>query len=339
MSELDPWHPLDFRLTRRLRAAGLASVSEVITLNARELAALPGIGSGTLTRITTALAGSGLALAEDSYAPYECAREAEPARDAELRGYFLCDECSNAYQTLAFSGRPPEWRSGEVISGYCGHCNELKDVRLTQWYLCGVCDRVIRSIGRSLASVRYVEARWAQAFDKSSGLVLIENDPAELRPRGKRSDATRVAKADFRAMRESATILGLELKSGRSPLPGGGIGGSMGQFQLDTTDCDDMCAAAVELAAPIFLLHAQVIGRAYPPTERYEGVGLWFARPWDLLPNLAAIRRRPRETRDAAYFKTTAFRPFDEFPGYMASQFSTDLERMTEEGYPQLYVR
>lgn len=333
------WGPLDGRLSARLTAAGVSSLEELLSLNARDLGNLPRVGPGTISKILTALGTDGLSLATDPYAAYVCARHSEPARDAELRSYFLCDQCRSDYETLAFGSRPPEWTSGEVIEGYCGHCNELKDVRLTQWFLCGVCDRVVRSIGRSLASVRYVETRWAEAFDQPSGLTLIEDDPAELRPRGRRSDAGRVATADFRVVRDTTTVLGLELKSGRSALPGGGIGNPMAQFQLDTTDCDDISAAAAGLKAPVLLIHAQVVGRAHAPTERYQGVGLWFTRPWDLLPNLVAVRRRPRETRDAAYFRTTAFRPFEEFPSYVANGLPADLARMRSDGYPLLYSR
>jgi len=323
---------------RKLVKAGLASVDDLLALNEREILLLPGIGPGTVAEIVDALADGGLALAVDPYAAYVCARHNDTARDAELRAYFLCETCRDDYAHLAFSDREPEWVSSERVDGFCGHCNDRKQVRLTQWFLCGTCDRVIRSIGRSLASAKYVEARWAEAFGNAPDLTLEETDAVELRPRGKRSDPSRVATADFVATTShGVTALGLELKSGRSALPGGGIGSPMAQFQLDTTDCDDISAAADALDAPVFLVHAQVIGRAHAPTERYEGVGLWFARPWDLLPNLEAVRRRPRETRDAAYFKTTAFRPFSDFTRYFDEEFPADLAEAEQFGFPPLY--
>lgn len=295
---------------------------------------------GTVRSIVAALAAGGLSLAVDPYAAYTCARHSETARDAELRGYFLCDPCRTDYAQLAFSDRDPEWVSTEELEGYCGHCNHLKQVRLTQWFLCGTCDRVIRSIGRGLASAKYVQATWDQAFGSTSNLTLEETDPVLLQPRGRRSDPARVATADFVATwSHGVTALGLELKSGRSALPGGGIGVPMAQFQLDTTDCDDISAAVGALDAPVFLVHAQVIGRAHAPTERYEGVGLWFARPWDLLANLEAVRRRPRETRDAAYFNTAAFRPFSDFRRYLDEEFEADMQEMYQFGFPALYMR
>lgn len=325
---------------RKLFAAGVTSIDELLAMNEREVLRLRGIGRGTVSQLDAALAAAGRSLAVDPYAAYVCARHSEPARDAELRGYFLCDACRDDYSHLAFSDREPEWVSGEKVDGYCGHCNELKQVRLTQWLLCGTCDRVIRSIGRGLASAKYVAARWAAAFGSTSNLTLTETDPVQLQPRGRRSDPGRVATADFVATwSHGDTALGLELKSGRSALPDGGIGNPMAQFQLDTTDCDDISAAAGALDAPVFLVHAQVIGRAQAPTERYEGVGLWFARPWDLLPNLEAVRRRPRETRDAAYFKTAAFRPFGDFTRYIDEEFKADLEEMNQFGFPALYRR
>lgn len=325
---------------KKLLRAQIVSVEQLLALNERELRSLPGIGPTTITHIVSALKEAGLALAADPYAAYECARHSDVARDAELRAYFLCNSCREAYGHLAFGDRSPEWVSREQVEGYCGHCNERRGVRLTQWFLCGTCDRVVRSIGRGLASAKYVESVWADTFEGASGLSLRETDPVELRPRGQRSDADRVAIADFVADYVSGeAALGIELKSGRSALTGGGVGSPMSQFQLDATDCDDIRAAAVALKIPIFLVHAQVIGRAHAPTERYVGVGLWFARPWDMLQHLESVRRRPRETRDAAYFRTAMFRPFAEFPAYVKGRFCADLESMHRDGFPILYQR
>lgn len=294
-----------------------------------------------MARVVAFLEDRDRQLAPDPYAAYECARHGDAARDAELRAYFLCDTCRAAYSADAFSGLSPEWVSGERIDGYCGNCNELGIVRLSQWFLCGTCDRVMRSIGRGVASARYVEASWAETFGDSDDWRLVETDPVTLQPRGKRSDPRRSPTADFEVRTTSGQVVfGLELKSGRSALPGGsGIGSPMSQFQLDTTDCDDIASAAREICAPVFLLHAQVIGRALAPTERYVGVGLWFTRPWDMLPNLEAVRPRPRETRDAAYFKTVMFRPFSQLTAYVQSELTADLALMDREGFPPLYER
>lgn len=324
----------------RLNQLGIQTVEDLVALNERELLSLPGIGPKALTHIVDALAAQGRVLAIDLYAAYVCARHSEQARDAELRSYFLCDSCRDDYSTLAFSDRPPEWVSTERVDGYCAHCNSQTEVRLSQWFLCGTCDRVIRSIGRGVASAKFVEASWAAAFGSSGDLALVETDPVTLQPRGRRSDPSRMATGDFEARRASGSVaLGLELKTGRSALPGGGIGKPMAQFQLDTTDCDDIVAAARGLSAPVFLLHAQVIGRAEAPTERFEGVGLWFARPWDMRSHLEAVRQRPRETRDAAYFKTAMFRPFSDLPSYIETSFEVDLAAMKRDGFPTLYVR
>lgn len=324
----------------KLNVLGIQTVEDLVAMNERELLALPGIGPGTLSKIIDALNAQGHVLAIDPYAAYICARHSGPARDAELRSYFLCDSCRYDYSSLAFSDQAPEWVSTENIDGYCAHCNDLTVVRLSQWFLCGTCDRVIRSIGRGIASAKFVAASWSSTFDGPGDLAIVETDPVTLQPRGRRSDPSRTATADFEGRRASGAVaLGLELKSGRSALPGGGIGNPMAQFQLDTTDCDDIAAAARGLSAPVFLLHAQVIGRAEAPTERFEGVGLWFARPWDMLGHLEAVRQRPRETRDAAYFRTAMFRPFSEFPDYMATRFEADYAAMVRDGFPLLYMR
>lgn len=323
---------------RRLKSLGIHDADDLAALNERQVLALPGIGPNALVKIVEALAAVGRSLAEDPYAPYVCARHSQPARDAELRSYFLCDPCGSAFSTEAFSDRAPEWVSGEEVDGYCAHCNQLSVVRLRQWFLCGTCDRVMRSLGRGIASARFVEEAWNAAFTANGDPRLRETDPITLRPRSQRSDPSRAPTADFVAQGSNeVALLGFELKSGRSALPGDGIGYPMSQFQLDTTDCDDITAAAARLSAPVFLLHAQVIGRASAPTERYVGVGLWFARAWDMLPHLEAVRRRPRETRDAAYFSPAMFRPFSEFRSYVASEFDADVARMTHNGFPSLY--
>lgn len=327
-------------LGTRLLALGIRDVDELADLNERQLLALPGIGPHAVARVVAFLDAQGRRLSIDPYAAYECARHADAARDAELRSYFLCDECRAAFSAEAFRDLAPEWVSSEHIDGYCGNCNRLLVVRLSQWFLCGTCDRVMRSIGRGIASAKFVESSWTTAFGSSSGRHLVEADPITLQPRGKRSDPSRSTTADFEVRTASGDILlGLELKSGRSALPGDGVGSPMSQFQLDTTDCDDITAAAGQIGAPVYLLHAQVIGRANAPTERYVGVGLWFARPWDMLDNLEAVRQRPRETRDAAYFRTKMFRPFSEFPTYLETEFKRDLLRMESDGFPPLYQR
>ncbi|WP_430647323.1 helix-hairpin-helix domain-containing protein [Agromyces sp. GXS1127] len=324
----------------RLKKVGITDLDGLAALNRREVLAIPGIGESSLVTIVAALASTGRSLAADPYASYTCARDSAPARDSELRSYFLCEACRQAFSADAFSGRDPEWISGEQIEGYCSHCNTETVVSLTQWFLCGTCDRVIRSLGRGIASARYVETQWRELLGDLAELELSEVDPVTLQPRGLRSDPNRVATADFVARSANGSArLGLELKSGRSSLPHGGVGSPMAQFQLDTTDCDDIVSAASDLEAPVFLLHAQVIGRAQAPTERFVGVGLWFARPWDMIDNLVDVRRRPRETRDAAYYKTGMFRPFSQFVTYLEDEFDQDEAIMREEGFPLLYSR
>ncbi|TMU92389.1 hypothetical protein [Streptomyces sp. DASNCL29] len=321
---------------KRLLRAQVTSIEQLLALNERELRSRSNIGPKTVSDINKALAKAGLSLAADPYEPYECARDAKVVRDADLRSYFLCDQCRDDYAERAFGERSPIWVSGERIDGYCGHCNELQVVRLSQWFLCGTCDRVVRSLGRGRASVKFVESSWAEI--SPPGLSLRETDPVELRPRGRRSDVDRVAQADFMADGVSGeAVLGVELKSGRRALPGGGVGEPMPRFQLDTTDCDDITAAAEALNVPVFLIHAQIIGRAHAPTERYVGVGLWFARPWDMLQHREAVKQRSLEARDAAYFKTKMFRPFAEFPAYVKDELGADLESMRQVGFPDLY--
>ncbi|MEU4775300.1 hypothetical protein [Micromonospora sp. NPDC023644] len=290
--------------------------------------------------ILTALVQSELSLAVDPWAPYVCARHNEQAGDAALAGFFLCVSCRDRYSTRAFSGKAPEWVSGEVVDGYCGHCNErYDDIRLAQWFLCNICERVLRSIGRGIASAKYVHQVWEQAIPAAAlGLTLVETDPPQLRPRGRRTDADRISLPDFTLYSGSAPVAGFELKSGKKAATRtGGIGEPMARFQLDTTDCDDILAVIAREAVPVYLIHVQVLGRAHPPTERYYGVGLWWTDLWTMEQHFKNVDIRSRETRNAAYFDTSMFRLPDAFAAHLGSGgLERDRARLVERT-PQLY--
>lgn len=326
-----------------LQANGIGSVDDLIALNARELRLLPGVGPGTVAAILDALAAVDMALASDPWAPYVCARHAEPAADADLAGFFLCDRCRSEYSILALHTTAPEWVSQEPILGYCAHCNEHKsNVRHTQWHLCGVCERVLRSIGRGIASAKYVHEVWRDTVHPIVGdtLRMTETDPPELRTRGRRSDSTRVPLPDFTIIGEGSddAVGGVELKTGKSAVAGGGIGAAMSRFQLDTTDCDDIAAVTADLEIPMYLIHVQVLGRSDPPTERFHGVGLWWTDMWTMQMNFLNVAIRPRETRNAAYFHTRMFQQPEALARHFVSDgLRQDRQRLLRDGVPWLY--
>ncbi len=128
---------LSNRVRRILAANGVDDLDDLTALNERQLLGLPRFGYGCLEEVAEKLAGAGLGLEDDPYAPYVCARHGERANDTNLADLFLCDECADTWQKEAFDDTPAEFE-GEAVDGYCLNCNVYKDdVRLRQWFLCG----------------------------------------------------------------------------------------------------------------------------------------------------------------------------------------------------------
>ena len=118
------------------------------------------------------------------------------------------------------------------------------------------------------------------------------------------------------------------------------VGSPMARFQLDTTDCEDILSVVRREKIPVCLVHVQVIGRAYPPTERLQGVGFWWADLWAMQSSFEYVQVRPRETRDAAYFATKMFKGVSSLAEYLSeNRYVMDRQRLAEDGIPQIYRR
>lgn len=332
---------LSKRVHGTLEENGIDDTEDLLALNERELSSLPRVGLGALREIKAALAGVGLSLAADAYASYVCARHGAAALDANLANLFLCDDCSAAWQRDAFGGQQPEY-VGEALEGFCVNCNvHRQDVRLRQWFLCGTCERVARSIGRSVVAERFVTERWEElAGSRAPGIVLRSTDMPTLRRRERDSSAKR-AEIDFVARDERVDLFGFELKTGKSYISGSAqVGARMGQFQLDTSDCDDITTVMEREGIPVYLVHVQVIDRAFPPTLQYVALGGWWTDVFRMHDHFRHVQRRPRETRDAAYFDTAMFESFATFAEHISSgDYECLAERLRAEGSPRLYER
>lgn len=321
-------------LVGRLRAAGLKSANDLTALCDRELFQIPGIGHKSVAKIEVALSTAGMSLANDPFGRYTCARHGQPAGNAGLTSFFLCQSCTEEWVSNAFAGRDPEWE-GEKVIGYCIACNVRKEVRLRQWFLCAICERVARSMGRSIEAERKVADIWSNTAGSSWKLRAI--DPPRLRGINSTAD-TKIATLDFLVSRKGKQLIGIELKTGRGEIGGTGIGTPMGRFQLDVSDCDDICEAARTAEVIPYVLHAQVIDRAEPPTVRHVATGLWWAEYLSLRAAFLETRQRPRENRPAAYFNVDAFRPIDELASHLAAvDLDDEIEKMKQAGWPSLY--
>jgi Helix-hairpin-helix domain len=321
-------------LVRRLEAAGLRSSEDLNALCERELLQIPGLGPRTVEAIKAALGPVGGGLAADPFRRYVCARHGQPAGDAGLSGFFLCPDCTDEWIDAAFAGAAPEWE-GEEVTGRCINCNLRRAVRFRQWFLCAVCERVARSIGRSVEAEREVSDTWTRSA--GAGWKLRPVDPPRLRRPGS-SGGSKVATLDFIVTRRGKKVAGIELKTGRGEIGGTGIGTRIARFQLDVSDCDDIRVAAQGAGVVPYVVHAQVIDRAEPPTVRHVTTGLWWAEYLSLRGAFLETRRRPRENRPAAYFGLDAFRPIDELASHLAAMdFDAEIEKLNRMGWPALY--
>ena len=343
MADLDTLQ-LSTGVTKILRDNGVADTEDLTALTERELRGLGGVGDKRLTEVKEALDAAGLSLADDEFAPYMCVREARLAWDVNLADLFLCDTCAATWQEEAFYDTEPEY-VGSALDGYCVSCNQRKPVRLRQWFLCGNCERVARSIGRGVAAERYLLDQWRDlVLPRMPHLELRQLDEPVLR--GRREGAPpKVAAIDF-AVRDTDAgddVFGFELKTGKKYISGSGRpGGKMSEFQLDTTDCDDMRKVMTERGLLVYLTHIQMIDRADAPTLRYVPLAAWWTDPFSMgsEAGFKRVKQRTRETRDAAYFNTSIFRDFATFPDHIvAGDYHGLVARLRDEGVPTLYCR
>jgi hypothetical protein len=335
-------------LSRRVRAIlegrGINDTATLVALNERELFALPGIGLKALREVKAALDAVELTLAVDEYAPYVCARHGAPALDANLANLFLCDDCATVWQKDAFGDHEAEY-VGAAPEGFCLNCNLWRpDIRLRQWFLCGTCERVARSIGRSVVAERFVARGWQELVAPyAPGLVLRGTDVPMLRRRGRDASATKRAEIDFvaRDVTRSEDLFGFELKTGKSYISGAAqVGAQMGQFQLDTSDCDDITTVIERDGIPVYVLHVQVIDRAFPPTVQYAALAGWWTDVFRMHDNFRHVQMRSREARTAAYFNAAMFESFPTFAEHIRNgDYERLAARLRKEGPPTLYVR
>jgi ribosomal protein L37AE/L43A len=328
-------------IKRRLASAGFLEVDQLTSVVPREVLAISGFGETALSRIIGALAAQGLQLSEDSYAPYICAREGHAAHDVKLTDLWLCTECGEDFATRPFAGEKPAY-VGQPIGGYCQNCVENKaSVALRQWYLCAACARVAQSFGQSVIASRELVRTWNSNFAGVTGIELVETDPPRL---NRRAASVRVAdklsQVDFegRAIGSGVRVFGIEQKTGQKGLGHAAVN-PMSEFQLDCSDCDDIAAVAERERLPVYLIHAQAIQRAAPPTRLWVPVGYWWTDAYAMRDHCNDVRNRSREPRPAAYYDVRIFRPLADFAEYIRSGGVEAFRRQVEADgrFPPMY--
>lgn len=323
------------RLVRLLKTQGIDSVEQLTQRCPRELLDLKAIGRRSIHMIEDTLKQRGLSLSPDPLGPYLCARHGSPTWDTTLESLFLCDKCADEFTNKAFWGQQPAY-TGQTIQGYCLHCNRFLDVRMRQWFLCTVCVRVVRSIGRSIEANATFQKWWQNNVPRELNLDLQLTDPPQLEPYV--SSTNRPPKADFECYGPDREILfAIEIKTGRNCI-NGHCGAKMTQFQLDHSDCDGILAVVRQLRVPVYLVHVQVIDRAYPPTLYYKAVGLWWTDLTKMAKCYMKSNRRGQENRTAAYYRTTMFSGMQEFLAHLKKGEHLLLRKDIQQGrVPALY--
>lgn len=306
--------PLKASIASKLARRAILSIGELTALCDREVLSIDGIGYKSLEEIQKALAHFGLELAEDEYGSLMCARHNKKRNDTRIRSYFLCEDCGVKFETQALHNAHPIFRikidEGEF---FCSNCNEKKVLSLYQWYICDVCDRVLRSIGRGLEADRGIIKWWNNAKNHVEyPLVLRETDPPQLEPINGGGDGDDL---DFKWMTDDSSLFGAEIKTGRNHLSGGNIGSGMSRFQLDVSDIESILSSMEKRDPfiPAYLFHCQVVDIPQPPTTKFDCVGIWWTSVLDLINSIEEIKQRPRENRPAAYINTTVFNQIDSF--------------------------
>ncbi|HAU37978.1 MAG TPA: hypothetical protein DCX07_09720 [Phycisphaerales bacterium] len=264
-----------------------------------------------------------------------CVRHARPRKDVKLRHFFLCDACTRQWVQEAFDGNEP-CTYGDPVDGYCLLCNKVTSVRLQTWFLCDICERVARSIGRNHVAEKAIMDFWAEKIrPKCPHLAIAQNDVSSLRPR-RSDDVSGEGPLDFLVTDEETgqTVFGIENKTGRSSIK------DMSQFQLDVSDCDSILHHVRELNIPAYIIHAQVLEMWQPPTMGFHAVGLWWSDIYRMTENFVSVKMRRMENRGAAYFKRAAFAPISTFGDELYDEGGQLrlIQRFRAEGIPQMYV-
>jgi len=152
--------------------------------------------------------------------------------------------------------------------------------------------------------------------------------------------ASKVALPDFTLRFEDQPLIGLELKAGPGAAGRGGIGSPMSEFQLDTSDCDDISSVWDRLRVPLLVVHAQLRTRPTPPTAEAVGTAIWFVDTTDMLGRQRAIRRRSLEARDAVFYDVRMFESISELPvTWPLDRMIAERDSRREGGGLTLYER
>lgn len=242
----------------------------------------------------------------------KCSRHTSAYTCRILQDIYLCDPCCARLTREALNDRPFIYH-GEIVSGYCGLCNEVRDVQMRQHFGCTRCWPVVLSYQKGFVASQAVHDFWRRTLQpRLPGLRMEETEPMVLEPYAKRTVTKKEAAKglmllDFRVSDQNESLFHVELKSGPASID------TMPEFQLDVNDYDDIIGASVNTGLPSYVFHVQLQLEYRPPTRGTRAVGIWWTDFYRLRKSLKAVRQRRGEDKSAGYFDTQAFEPIETF--------------------------
>lgn len=263
-----------------------------------------------------------------------CARHTNRQTARKIQVIYLCDECAKRLTHEAFNDRPPI-HHGETLQGFCGLCNEDKEVVERCWFACEICWNVVLGYQKSGAASQAVRSYWNDQYAITFPfLALVETEPVYLSPyrrlgKTKRQAAEDLIVLDFQVERKgepAVPLFHIELKSGPGTID------EMKEFQLDINDSNDIVGVANRTCLPVYIFHVELRNIYAPPTRATIAGALWWTDVFTLLENRRDIRSRRGEDKLAGYYSPAAFKPIESFRQELQDEHYTALrERLTRE--------
>jgi len=271
---------------------------------------------------------------------YVCARHEQVRSDAGLTGFFLCEDCAGLLRAKVFNNIESSYEALDIKDGYCMHCGKKKTVRQRFWYLCEICERIVRSYSIEKAASEFMTSWWARArliegivrrirLDVTDAVKLMSFEAHKTW----KAERTQV-NPDFIGVDEDTgkNLFAIEMKTGRRSI------NKMSAFQLDVSDCDDIISFVRRLQIPSYLFHVWVVDEFTPPTTRKIALDAWWLSIFDMKKCFQQIRTRARERRPAAYYRRTCFTTLDKFVNQLNTGGIENDAKMLTKRMPILYV-
>ena len=251
-----------------------------------------------------------------------CARHTARQTCRLVQAAYLCDGCTERLVREAFNGRPPIY-NGESLQGYCGLCNQMLEVTMRQWFVCGPCWNFIIAYQKSIAATAGLREWWESKIKPTfPTFSLNETEPVTLQPFA-RSKGTKLEKAaslevlDFivtdKSTKREAKLFHIEQKAGPGSIDG------MSEFQLDVNDYNDIAGTMNSTQLPAYVIHVQVEHEYAPPTRKTNVINMWWSDIYTIYDKRKGIANRRGTDKRAIYFKPSAFKRIETFQEELAS--------------------